>query len=212
MTHSEMTASPGSSDSKHTPEELRAAADVANGHRNAWRIGEAFLSGILYERAANNARPMSDPNDKQKCGTCDGHPQVWNIHFGAAESCPSCAPRADGSAAEVKRYMVYEGRTRDCPDYYVDEEIIDEEVVLASAYDAVIAERDRLQRAVDAADQAVAKVGRDNARLESRVAELERVSTKLATALASNIGLQLSDCNGGLWDEYRAALSKGAQT
>lgn len=59
-------------------------------------------------RIVVSARHECTPNDKQKCGRCGGKQRV--LYNGAASAvfpdgipCPSCAPRVDGSAAEVKR-------------------------------------------------------------------------------------------------------------
>lgn len=136
-------------------------------------------SAIVFDM---RRRPMSDPNDKQKCVHC-GHPE--HERYCDADECTCAffhAPRGgataplDGSAAEVKRYAW-------CPTGMepVNRHAMSVSMrwVNADAYEAVVAERDEARRDAAHTQQVLRSMERDlRQQLQesaSRVAELERV-------------------------------------
>lgn len=182
---------------------------------------------------------MSDPNDKQKCWTCPGCGKSYPSECDWCSNIlpkPSCAPRADGSAAEVKRYDIY----MHSDDVQFLRECADGDYVRFSAYDSLLAqlpegmkhctiklaecakcERHWLQP-TNWVDHGCPHCERDA--LASRVAELERDAARYQALRSGKLhrdgGLYVADARlvGRSVEEREldqridAALSKGAQT
>lgn len=148
-------------------------------------------------------------DDTQKCGTCGGtglkleHPadEPFSQSLAAIGPCAACAPRADGSAAEVKRFSV--------PGGFPDEPYVN--VVLASAYD-------ELRSAFDDRVRVIEMQLEDKKRLASRVAELERAIGPFPPVVLSMLRTAADQApptlRGAVMCAYKyiAALSKGSQT
>lgn len=156
---------------------------------------------------------MSDPNDKQKCGTFVHDPDAPGCCIGCGDAPEAHTPRADGSAAEVKRYYAYSSALNG--EYRAKQslEVGMSAFVLATAYEAVVAERDRLLiRDQDATrhELRIYEQNRSIANLLSRVAELERALEHIKITIAAKPLPAVTASDRDIV-AYIRALSKGSQ-